>query len=181
MSDFVLSQIVAAIAFALGIAAFQMKSRRVMLVWIATSAVANACHFFILNLTAPGILFLFMGGRSYVAAFTVNKKIMCLFLAAIVATFCLSYERPVELIGLLGALLATCGTFQKGHLTVRIMFVLSNASWMVHNILVGTPVAALMEATFLTSNLVGFWRFRSSRETPDTPHSHQSDKAEPGV
>ena len=181
MSDFVLSQIVAAIAFAVGVAAFQMKSRHVLLVWIATSAVATACHFFILNLTAPGILFLFMAARSYVAAFTVNKKIMCLFLAAIVATFCLSYERPVELIGLLGTLLATYGTFQKGHLAVRIMFVLGSASWTLHNILVGTPVAALMEATFLMSNLVGFWRFRSIRKTPDTPHSRQPDKAEPGV
>jgi hypothetical protein len=181
MSNFVLSQIVAAIAFAVGIAAFQMKSRRVLLVWIATSSIANACHFFILNLTAPGTLFLFMGSRSYVAAFTVNKKIMCLFLAAIMATFCLSYERPVELIGLVGTLLATCGTFQKGHQTVRIMFMLGNASWVLHNILVGTPVAALMEAAFLTSNLVGFWRFRSIRETPDTPHSRQPDKSEPEV
>ncbi len=132
-------------------------------------------------MTAPGILFLFMGSRSYVSAFTVNKKIMCLFLAAIVATFCLSYGRPVEFIGLLGTLLATCGTFQKGHRTVRIMFMMCNASWVLHNILVVTPVAALMEATFLTSNLIGFWRFRSSRETPDTPHSSQPDKTEPGA
>jgi hypothetical protein len=178
LSNFVLSQTVAAIAFALGITAFQMKSRRVLLVWIGTSAVANACHFFILNLTAPGILFLFMGSRSYVAAFTVNKKIMCLFLAAIVAAFCLSYERPVELIGLVGTLLATCGTFQKGHQTVRIMFMMGNACWVLHNLLVVTPVAALMEATFLTSSLVGFWRFRSIREvTAGDPSLRDSGKS----
>jgi hypothetical protein len=39
--------------------------------------------------------------------------------------------------------------------------VLCSASWIVHNTLVGSPVAALMETAFLVSNLVGWWRFYS--------------------
>ena len=34
-----------------------------------------------------------------------------------------------------------------------------NLTWLIHNILAATPVAALMEAAFLTSSIVAYWRF----------------------
>ena len=165
MSDFLLSQIIAAIAFALGIVSFQFRSRRSILFWLSGSAMANACHFFILNRPTPGTLYLIMGGRSLAAAFTVNRKIMYLFLGLVLVGFFFSYKYALGFLGLFGTLLATYGSFQKTYRTVRVLFMLSAASWMVHTLLARTPVAALMEATFLTSNLIGYWRF------------HRSDKA----
>ena len=160
MSDFLLSQVVAALAFALGIVSFQFGSRRSLLFWLSASAMANACHFFILDRPAAGTLYVIMGARSLAAAFSVNRKIMYLFLGVILVGFLCSYKTPLGLLGLFGTLLATYGSFQESHQTVRRIFMLSAASWMVHNILAGTPVAALMEATFLTSNVVGYRRFR---------------------
>ena len=37
---------------------------------------------------------------------------------------------------------------------------LSNVTWMTHDLVVGTPVAALMQATFLASNVIGYWMYR---------------------
>ena len=168
MSVFLLSQVIAAIAFALGVISFQFKSRRSILLWISGSAIANACHFFVLDRPAAATLFLITGGRSLAAAFTVNRKIMYLFFGLILAGFLFSYQAPLGFLGLFATLLATYGSFQNTHQKVRVIFMLSATSWMVHNILVRTPVAALMEAMFLASNLVGYWRFhRSDKAVPD--------------
>lgn len=168
MSDFLLSQVIAAIAFACGIVSFQCRSRRSILFWLSGSAIANAGHFFILGWPAPATLYLIMGVRSLAAAFTVNRKIIYLFFGLILAGFFFSYKNPLGFLGLFGTLLATYGSFQKADERVRFFFMLSAGIWMVHNILVRTPVAALMEATFLASNVVGYWRF------------HRRDKAAPG-
>ena len=31
-------------------------------------------------------------------------------------------------------------------------------TWMIHNYIAGSPVAVLMETTFLVSNVIGYWR-----------------------
>lgn len=168
MSDFLLSQVIAAIAFACGIVSFQCRSRRSILLWLSGSAIANACHFFILGRPTAGTLYLIMAVRSLAAAFSVNRKMMYLFLGVILVGFFFSYKNPLGFLGLSGTLLATYGSFQKTDQRVRVIFMLSAGIWMVHNILVRTPVAALMEATFLTSNVLGYWRFhRKDKAAPD--------------
>jgi uncharacterized membrane protein len=164
MGSFLLSQVVAAIAFACGAISFQWKARRSMLLSLSGSAVANACHFFILGRAAPGTLFLVMGARSLAAAFSVNRKIMYLFFGLIVAGFVFSYEHPIEFLGLFATLSATYGSFQNTAQRVRVIMMLSNVSWMTHNVVVGTPVAAIMEGTFLASNVLGYWRYRRRDE-----------------
>ena len=84
---------------------------------------------------------------------------MYVFFGLILVGFSCSYESPLGFLGLFATLPATYGSFQKTEQRVRVFHMLSNASWMVHNILVMTPVAAVMEATFLTSNVLGYWRF----------------------
>ena len=60
----------------------------------------------------------------------------------------------------------TIGSFQPKSRHVRIMFMFAAATWMTHNIIVWTPVAALMELTFLVSNLIGYWRYDRSVNAP---------------
>ncbi|PJB74415.1 MAG: hypothetical protein CO095_04765, partial [Armatimonadetes bacterium CG_4_9_14_3_um_filter_58_7] len=136
MTDFLLSQIIAAIAFACGVISFQSRTRRTILLWLCGSAIANACHFFILGGTAPGTLFLIIGARSAVAAFTVNRRVLSLFIGLILVSFLFSYNGPLGFPGLFASLSATYGSFQKSERRVRVFHMLSNASWMVHNILV---------------------------------------------
>ena len=164
MSDFVLSQIVAAIAFVLGVVSFQSKSRRSFLYWISGSAFVNAIHFIVLERPAPAALYVITGSRSLIAAFTTSRKVLYFLLVAILVGFYFSYKNSLGIVGLFATLLATVGSFQRDHQVVRVYFMLSATSWMVHNTLAGTPVAALMEATFLTSNLIGYWRFRREEQ-----------------
>ena len=94
---------------------------------------------------------------------------MYVFIGLLLVGFCYSYKSPVGFLGLFASISATYGSFQKTERRVRVFHMLSNASWMVHNILVWTPVAAAMEATFLASNLLGYRRF------------HGRSEADPGV
>lgn len=159
MNEFLTSQAIAAVAFACGIVSFQCRHRRSMLFWLSGSAIVNACHYFVLDRPEPGTLFVIMGMRSLAAAFSVNRKVMYLFLALMVAGFSLSYENPLGFLALFAALLATYGSFQEAEQRVRLIYMLAAVTWTVHNILVRTPVAALMEVTFLASNAIGYWRF----------------------
>jgi len=172
MNDFLLSQILAAIAFACGVISFQCKRRRSILLWLCGSTVVNACHFFVLDRPAPGALLLILAARSLTAAFRVNRRLMYLFMGLVLVGFFFSYKNPLSFLALCATLLATYGGFQRTDKRVRVILMMCAAIWVVHNALAKTPVAALMEATFLTSNLVGYWRFylssRSARSTGTT-------------
>ena len=159
MTPFLISQILAAVAFICGVVSFQYKNRRAILFWMCGSATMSACHFFVLDRPAPAVLYLIMGTRSIVAAFTVNRKWMYFFFGLIIFGFYLSYKNPLGFLALFLTLLATYGTFQKTDKKVRLIYMICAASWVVHNFLVGSPVATVMEATFLTSNLVAYRRF----------------------
>lgn len=158
MSEFVVSQALAMIAFGCGIVSFQTRSRRALLLWLSACATTNACHFFILSQHVPAILFLITGGRCLVASLTVNRKIMYLFFGLILSAFSLTYRNPLDIPSVVFTLLSNYASFQKRQETVRLIYMFCTMFWIVHNILVQSPVAALMEATFLTSNVVGYWR-----------------------
>lgn len=159
MSSFIVSQLLACAAFACGIVSFQCSRRRVLLLWMSGSALTNACHFFVLGRIAPGVLYVAMGARVFTAAFTTDRRLMYVFGGLILAGFFATYQRPLDILALSAALLATYGNFQKSDRRVRLIYMGCAASWVVHNTVAGSPVAALMEVTFLASNVIGYWRF----------------------
>ncbi len=164
MSDFLFSQVLAIIALGCGAISFQSRTRRFILLWLFGTAVFNASHFFILGRPAAGTLYVVIAARCLAAAFSVNQKIMYVFFGLIGIGFFFSYKSPIGFLGLFGTLSATYGSFQRSEQRLRVFHMLSNVSWMVHNIVVGTPVAAVTEATFLTSNVLGYWRFHGRGE-----------------
>ena len=88
---------------------------------------------------------------------------MLLFLLVAVGAVLLTYTSPLSLLPLCGVVMGTFGSFQTSDRIMRLSFIAGNSIWLLHNLLAWTPVAALMEASFLTSNLLGFWRFHRSR------------------
>ena len=164
MSDFLLSQVLATIALGCGAISFQSRTRRFILLWLFGTAVFNATHFFVLGIPAAGTLYLVIAARCLAAAFSVNQKIMYVFFGLIVIAFFSSYKSPIGFLGLFGTLAATYGSFRRPEQKLRVFHMLSNVSWMVYDIVVGTPVAAVTEATFLTSNVLGYWRFHGRGE-----------------
>ncbi len=163
MSAFVLSQILAGMAFALGLASFQFKPRRSVLLCLSLLTVFNASHFFLLGRPGPAILQILTGVRYLTATVTMNRKLMYLFLLVSVGAFLATFRSPLSFLALIAVLLGTYGSFQPADRTMRIFLMLGNSLWLIHNIFSSTPVAVVMEASFLTSNALGYWRFYCTR------------------
>ena len=87
MSDFALSQILAGIAFAFGLASFQFKARRNVLLCLCVSVAFNGAHFFLLDRPGPSTLMLITGIRYLVATISTDRRVMICFLLVTCAAF----------------------------------------------------------------------------------------------
>jgi hypothetical protein len=169
---FVLSQLLALFAFAAGICAFQLKQRQPMLLCWFLSAALNASHFLVLGQLAAGLFVGVTAIRFLVAAYYPKPILMWLFLVLSTLLLWLAYQTPLQLLPFLAAIVGTIGSFQKKVLLVRSCMAIGACAWICHNILVGSPVAVIMELAFLASNLVGFLRQRRKDQAQQPAQSN---------
>lgn len=158
--SFALSQLLAALAFAGGIIAFQQRERAGMLKFWFVSALLNASHFAVLGQYEAALFVGLTAVRFLVAALSPRQRWMYCFLALSTLLIVLSYNNPLNLLPYLAAIVGTVGSFQKNVVVVRLLMAVGATAWVIHNLLVGSPVAVLMELAFLSSNLVGYVRSR---------------------
>lgn len=164
MSLFVFSQILAALAFLFGMASFQFKPRKTVLICIFFCAIFNASHFLVLERYAAGTLIFINALRFLVAAFFPSQRWMWVFIGLSFVSFVFTWQDWVSLLGLAATLIGTVGTFKHTDREVRIYLMWVSAFWVLHNLLVGSPVAMLMEGCFLLSNYWGLRRFYLARK-----------------
>src|SRR5687767_12635535 len=113
MDNFLVSQVLAGVAFALGMASFQFKPRKYILwCWFA-SAFFNALHFLVLGQITAGVLILTTSVRFLTASFTTDKRLMYFFIVVLLVGFLVTFKSPVSLLAISAALLGTWGAFQS--------------------------------------------------------------------
>lgn len=157
---FVLSQLLAALAFSSGIIAFQQHERAAMLKFWFVSALLNASHFAVLAQYEATLFVALTAVRFLVASISPRQRWMISFLLLSTLLLILSYTSPLNLLPYLAAVVGTIGSFQRKVVLVRMLMAIGASAWVVHNLLIGSPVAVLMELAFLSSNLVGYLRSR---------------------
>lgn len=159
MSAFALSQILIAIAILFDLASFQFKDRRKIVGCLCFSGVLISSHFVLLaQWTAAGLMAI-ATIRYFLSAFTTSKNIMYGFiLSAILVTF-FTFSGAVSLLGLAGTIFQTTASFNGNDKKLRQLMMIGTSLWLLHNYLVGSPMAVLMEVVFISSNLVGYYRF----------------------
>jgi hypothetical protein len=165
MSPFILSQLLAGATLLAGMAAFQFKERKHILRGWCVAALFAAAHFYLLGSYEACLLIAITATRFLVSSFTTDARLMYLFLALSVGGFALTYESPVSLLALTATLIGTVGSFQHSEKTVRYTMMSTEALWCLHNLIVWSPVAVIMEVLFFSSNLIGLLRHRKARET----------------
>ena len=110
---FVLSQLLAALAFTSGIIAFQQHQRSAMLKFWFVSALLNACHFAVLAQYQAALFVGLTSVRFLVAAVSPRLHWMYVFLVLSSLLFFISYSNPINLLPYLAAIVGTVGSFQK--------------------------------------------------------------------
>ena len=169
MSAFTLSQILATIAIAFDLLSFQFRQRRRIIVCLAISCLFIAAHFALLGHDTATGLALLAAVRLVAGSLTTSKRVMLVFVAATITVTGLTFHGLLSVFSGLGSVFGTVGSFCRSDRTLRLVMMGATSLWLIHNSLAGTPMAVLMEALFLGSNMLGFYRFylRRAGRVPD--------------
>lgn len=165
MSPFLISQLLATATLITGMAAFQLRNRKHILRGWSLAASFAAVHFFILGSNEAGILITITAVRFLVSSFTTDRRLMYLFMALAVFGFAWTYESPVSWLAFVSTLAGTWGSFHGSAKAVRLTMMLAEVLWAIHNLIIWSPVAVIMETLFFGSNLIGLLRHRETETT----------------
>ena len=159
MSAFVISQILVGIAICFDILSFQFKERKKIVACLLVSCVLIAAHFLILGHWTAVCLGLLAALRFAASLFSTSKKLMLVFISATLAITALTYTGLLSLLAGSGGCFGTAASFCKEDKRLRQLMLVGTSLWIIHNYLAGSPGAVLMEAIFITSNVVGYFRY----------------------
>lgn len=101
-------------------------------------------------------------GRTFIRAelriFLYSSKALPRLLTIISASLAILWQWSAASLLLLASQRQTRAAFCPDDRQLRRWMLLGTLCWLANNLLVGSPVAALMEGLFLVSNLVGYYR-----------------------
>lgn len=163
MSLFVWSQLVVSLALLLDLLSFQLRRREGLLACLALSCALNGGHFALLGQWSAASLLGLASLRFLISMLVVHRGLMRGFMGLACAVVLLTYRGPLDLLGLLASLLQTRAAFCQDDRLLRRWMLLGTLCWLLNNLLIGSPVATLMEGLFLISNLVGYYRHHGRR------------------
>ena len=159
MTSFTLSQIFAGTALASDLISFQCKDRQKIIIFLFASCVLLSVHFFLLQQVTAGTVVLLSAVRLALSYLTTSRKIMWTFLLATLIACALTYGGPLSILSTTAALIQTYASFRARDKQLRQFMMIGSTLWMIHNVLVWTPVAILNQILFISSNIVGYYRF----------------------
>ncbi|MFS1440775.1 YgjV family protein [Vibrio sp. 10N.286.46.E10] len=158
MSLFIASQILVGLAALFDIASFQFKNRTLLLSALSISALLIAAHFALLKEWTAACL-LFIGAcRYFTGIFIVSHRIKWLFYSVTLLGTLLTFNGLTSALSCTASLLHTKASFSSNDKLMRWMMVIGTAVWCIHDVLVGSPVAVLIDVLFIVSSAVGYYR-----------------------
>jgi len=159
MSLFILSQILIGIAIVSDIITFQFKKRVHILSFLLFSSTMISMHFMCLGHWTAACLTLLGASRYITSLFSTSKKILAVFMVVTVIISALTFEGLLSFLGCTGALFGCMATFSSEDKHLRQFMFICTSIWIVHNYLAGSPGAVLKELIFMSSNMIGYYRY----------------------
>jgi hypothetical protein len=159
MSNFLLSQILIGIAICTDTLSFQFKERKKIVACLLVSCTLISVHFMLLGHWTAAGLGLVAAIRFTTSIFSTSKKLMGLFVVTTIVVSICTYAGLLSILGCAGGIFGTVASFCKEDKLLRQLMLIGTSLWIVHNFLAGSPGAVLMEAIFISSNVVGYFRF----------------------
>jgi hypothetical protein len=84
---------------------------------------------------------------------------MGVFIFTTIVISTLSFDGLLSVLGCTATIFTTIATFCKTDRLLRQLMLVGTMIWITHYYIAGSPGAVLMEALFISSNLVGYFRF----------------------
>lgn len=159
MSAFLLSQILVGIAICTDLLSFQFKQRTHIVGCLTVSCLFIAAHFICLGHWTAALLSLVNAIRFFTTLFSTARLFKWIFLSITMVVLLFTYDGYLSILGTVGALLGTIAAFSDHDKRLREVMFLGTCFWLIHNILAGSPGAVLMETIFISSNILGYYRY----------------------
>jgi hypothetical protein len=156
---FILSQVLIFGAMLFDFLSFQFKERKKTMLCLVVSSCFIATHYFLLDQLSSGVMVSFSVLRFIVAYFSTNKKRVLFFIGLNTISLFFTYSAPLDLLFYVGLTVFIIGNFQANNKLMRQLMMCGTSIVVLYNILIPSPMGAINEAIFLTSNFIGYWRF----------------------
>ncbi|WP_026970473.1 YgjV family protein [Aliagarivorans marinus] len=159
MNDFLLSQVLVAIAIGFDLLSFQFKERQKIVACLFCAGVLISTHFALLEQWTAASLMGIATLRYLLSIFSTSSIFMYLFCLSSVVATALTFTGVTSIISCLGSTFQTIAAFQQNDRKLRQLMIVGTSFWLLHNYLIGSPTAVLMEVLFISSNLIGYYRY----------------------
>jgi len=159
MSVFLISQILVGIAIVFDLFSFQFKERKHIVTCLFFAGILISTHFALLEQWTAASLMGIATTRYLTSIFSTSSKLVWFFsLSSIFATI-VTYAGVTSILSCLGSVFQTIAAFNKDDKRLRELMIIGTSFWLIHNYLIGSPTAVIMEILFICSNLVGYYRY----------------------
>ena len=159
MSDFLLSQLVVSIALVFDLGSVQLRNRQHLILGQAIAACLIATHFFIMGYNTAGAVFAVACLRLLVSLRWRSRAVQLAAYGVIIAVSVYTYQGYLSVLSCSASLLMAFGAFAPTARALRLFFIAGSSTWLVHNVIAWTPMGIVMEMLFLSSNIIGYYRF----------------------
>lgn len=159
LSLFIWSQILAGIGMGISVASAQIKNPTVMRVMFFISALFRGTHFLLLGIPQAGIITFVTGSRWLTSIFTHKKSIMVFFIILTMTIGWFNRDGIVSSLPVIAGTLGTLAAFSNSDRRMRVYLIIAMILWVIHNIIVFTPIGILSSLFFLISTMIGYERF----------------------
>lgn len=159
MTPFILSQVLVAIAIGFDLMSFQFKERQKIVTCLFFAGTLISSHFILLEQWTAASLMVIATIRYLVSVFSTSPKLKYFFCGASMVATAVTFSGVVSLVSGLASVIQTAAAFNQDDRRLRELMIVGTALWLIHNYLVGSPTAVLMEALFISSNLIGYYRY----------------------
>ena len=159
MSVFFISQVLVWIAILFDLMSFQFKERKKIVACLFAAGVLISSHFILLEQWTAASLMVIATTRYLISIFSTSPKLKWLFCGSSIVATTVTFSGLVSIISCLGSLFQTVAAFNKEDKRLRELMIVGTSFWLLHNYLIGSPTAVLMEVLFISSNLIGYYRY----------------------
>lgn len=158
MSEFAVSQMLGLIGLVFDSFSAQFKQRYQVFGAMAVGSVFIAGHFYVLEQYTAAAMFAVASVRHVITIRYRQKFLYLLFVASAVAFVYVTYGGYLSVLSGIANLLMVSGSFSHKQKNMRLLLIAGSAVWLIHNLIVLSPVAILLELMFLSSGLIGYYR-----------------------
>jgi len=158
LEPFFLSQCLIGVAIVFDFFSFQFKERQKIVACLFVAGLLITAHFALLEQWTATALMSIATLRYLSSIVTTSSKMMWFFSGCSMIATAFTFAGLTSVISCIGTLFQTRASFCESDKTLRQLMIVGTSFWLLHNYMVDSPAAVLMEVLFIASNLIGYYR-----------------------